>query len=78
MQVLHMPDAEGPKEFSYDEEWLAVLRSTHSLMSLQRRPVALPGEMPISFPDPLMQLPQLPMRPNYTFMCIVISVLKVG
>ena len=42
-QILQLPDAEGPKEFSYDEEWLAVLRSTHSLMSLQRRPVALPG-----------------------------------
>lgn len=43
MQVLHIPDAEGPKEFSYDEEWLAILRSTHSLMSLQRTPVSLPG-----------------------------------
>ncbi|CAL5222243.1 g4577 [Coccomyxa viridis] len=43
LQILQLPDAEGPKEFSYDQEWLAVLRSTHSLMSLQRRPVSLPG-----------------------------------
>ena len=51
MQVLHLPDAEGPKEFSYDEEWLAVLRSTHSLMSLQRRPVSLPGQLLPSLND---------------------------
>ena len=44
LQVLQLPEAEGPKEFSYDEEWLAILRSTHSLMSLQRRPVPLPGK----------------------------------
>lgn len=31
VQVLHFPDADGPKEFSYDEEWLAILRSTHAL-----------------------------------------------
>ena len=29
--------------FGYDEEWLAVLRSTHSLMSLRPAPVCLPG-----------------------------------
>lgn len=45
LQILQLPDAEGPKEFSYDQEWLAVLRSTHSLMSLQRRPVSLPGQL---------------------------------
>ena len=45
LQILQLPDAEGPKEFSYDEEWLATLRSTHSLMSLQRRPVSLPGQL---------------------------------
>jgi len=50
MQVLHIPDAEGPKEFSYDEEWLAILRSTHSLMSLQRTPVSLPGMLLSSSP----------------------------
>ena len=41
--MVELPHAQGPKEFSYDEEWLAVLRSTHSLLSLQRRPVPLPG-----------------------------------
>lgn len=41
--MVELPDAEGPKVFSYDEEWLAVLRTTHSLLSLNRRPVPLPG-----------------------------------
>ncbi len=42
-QVVEFPNAEGPLEFGYDEEWLAVLRSTHSLMSLRPAPVTLPG-----------------------------------
>lgn len=45
LQILQITEAEGPKEFSYDEEWLAILRSTHSLMSLHRRPVTLPGQL---------------------------------
>jgi hypothetical protein len=45
--VIDFPDAEGPLEFSYDEEWLAVLRSTHGLLSLQRRAAPLPrGGLP--------------------------------
>ncbi len=43
VQVVELPHAQGPKEFAYDEEWLAILRSTHSLLSLQRRPAPLPG-----------------------------------
>ncbi|CAL8465238.1 g4773 [Coccomyxa elongata] len=43
LQVLELPDAEGPKVFSYDEEWLAILRTTHSLLSLKRKPAPLPG-----------------------------------
>ncbi|KAK9903387.1 hypothetical protein WJX75_004587 [Coccomyxa subellipsoidea] len=43
LQVLELPDAEGPKVFSYDEEWLAILRTTHSLLSLDRKAVPLPG-----------------------------------
>jgi lariat debranching enzyme len=42
LQVIDFPDAKGPLEFSYDEEWLAVLRSTHGLLSLQRRAAPLP------------------------------------
>ena len=42
-QVIDFPDADGPLEFAYDEEWLAVLRGTHSLLSLRPTPVALPG-----------------------------------
>ena len=43
LQLVDFPEASGPKELHYDAEWLAVLRTTHQLMSLQRRPVTLPG-----------------------------------
>lgn len=46
LQIVEFPDAGGPLEFSYDEEWLAVLRATHSCMSLSRAPVALPAGAP--------------------------------
>lgn len=42
-QVIDFPDADGPLDFGYDEEWLAVLRGTHSLLSLRPSPAALPG-----------------------------------
>ncbi len=45
-QVIDFPDAEGPLEFEYDPEWLAVLRATHGLMSLQRRAAPLPRHAP--------------------------------
>jgi hypothetical protein len=41
--VLEFPNASGPLEFSYDEEWLAILKATHSLMNLQRRPWPMPA-----------------------------------
>ena len=44
LQVIEFPDAEGPLEFSYDPEWLAVLRATHGLLSLQRNGGRLPPE----------------------------------
>ncbi|BDA50256.1 Lariat debranching enzyme [Coccomyxa sp. Obi] len=43
LQVVELPDAVGPKVFSYDEEWLAILRTTHSLLSIKRKPSPLPG-----------------------------------
>ncbi|KAK9834807.1 hypothetical protein WJX81_000122 [Elliptochloris bilobata] len=43
LQVIDFPEAEGPLEFGYDEEWLAVLRGTHSLLSLRPSPSSLPG-----------------------------------
>ena len=68
--MLQLPEAEGPKEFSYDEEWLAVLRTTHALMSLQQRPAPLPGKpcrpleasrmQPCAAPQSLDALPQQP------------------
>lgn len=45
-QVIDFPDADGPLEFSYDVEWLAVLRATHGLLSLQRRAAPLPRSAP--------------------------------
>lgn len=45
-QIIDFPDAEGPLEFEYDPEWLAVLRATHGLMSLQRRAAPLPRDAP--------------------------------
>lgn len=46
LQVVEFPDASGPLEFSYDEEWLAVLKATHPLMNLQRRPWPMPAQTP--------------------------------
>ena len=45
-QVVEFPEAQGPLEFSYDEEWLAVLRATHHLLGLGRRPPPLPPSAP--------------------------------
>ncbi|EFN55283.1 hypothetical protein CHLNCDRAFT_57928 [Chlorella variabilis] len=57
LQVIEFPDAEGPLEFSYDEEWLAVLRSTHGLLSLQRRAAPLPrGPPPPPAPQELAEV----------------------
>jgi Lariat debranching enzyme, C-terminal domain len=36
------PAAGGPPKIEYDEEWLAILRETHSLLRLDRRQVAFP------------------------------------
>ncbi len=43
VQVVDFPEAQGPKQLCYDEEWLAVLRGTHHLFSLHTRPRPLPG-----------------------------------
>lgn len=42
LQVLELP-LKGPKEFHYDAEWLATLRTTHNLLSLDRRAPTLPA-----------------------------------
>ena len=43
LQVIDFPEAKGPLELSYDKEWLAVLKNTHHLLSLDRRAKPLPG-----------------------------------
>ncbi|KAL1920001.1 uncharacterized protein VTP21DRAFT_1147 [Calcarisporiella thermophila] len=44
LQIVDFPDVEGPHEFAYDEEWLAILRTYHEYLSLERMPKALPDE----------------------------------
>ena len=44
LQVLDFPHAKAAKAFAYDHEWLATLRSTHHLFTLDRRQRPLPGE----------------------------------
>eukprot|EP00878_Enallax_costatus_P042528 GHUV01049917.1.p1 GENE.GHUV01049917.1~~GHUV01049917.1.p1 ORF type:complete len:404 (+),score=111.54 GHUV01049917.1:504-1715(+) len=41
LQVVELP-VEGPLELCYDPEWLAILRSTHDLMSTSKTAVPLP------------------------------------
>ena len=43
--MVDFPEARGPKELQYDEEWLAVLRGTHHLLSLAHRAKPLPGDL---------------------------------
>eukprot|EP00195_Chlamydomonas_chlamydogama_P006070 CAMPEP_0202906198 /NCGR_PEP_ID=MMETSP1392-20130828/37749_1 /ASSEMBLY_ACC=CAM_ASM_000868 /TAXON_ID=225041 /ORGANISM="Chlamydomonas chlamydogama, Strain SAG 11-48b" /LENGTH=488 /DNA_ID=CAMNT_0049594589 /DNA_START=295 /DNA_END=1761 /DNA_ORIENTATION=+ len=42
LQVLEL-DASGPLQFEYDEEWLAIMRSTHQHINLAYKHKALPG-----------------------------------
>ncbi|KXZ49477.1 hypothetical protein GPECTOR_21g703 [Gonium pectorale] len=42
LQVIEL-DAPGPPELHYDEEWLAVLRSTHAMTNLRFQHAPLPG-----------------------------------
>lgn len=46
IQVVHFPNANGPRKFEYDEEWLGILRATHDLMSTGKEPARLPKEFP--------------------------------
>ncbi|GIL81793.1 hypothetical protein Vretimale_1395 [Volvox reticuliferus] len=45
LQVIEMeaPQLSGKPELQYDEEWLAILRSTHQLTNLDFKHMALPG-----------------------------------
>ena len=42
LQILEL-DVRGPLQLEYDPEWLAILRSTHQLMSLDKFPPPLPA-----------------------------------
>eukprot|EP00898_Chlorokybus_atmophyticus_P000848 jgi/Chlat1/1764/Chrsp134S02112 len=46
LQVIDVPSAKGSLEFSYDEEWLSIVRASHNYLSLARAPVTLPAEFP--------------------------------
>ena len=42
MDAVSFPDASGPKVLTYDREWLAILRATHSLHGFTSNYVNLP------------------------------------
>jgi len=42
LQMWTFPQATGPKQLNYDEEWLAIIRSTNHLLSFSPRDVQLP------------------------------------
>ncbi|CAG8499496.1 7428_t:CDS:10 [Scutellospora calospora] len=47
LQVLDFPEANGPMEFSYDEEWLAITKATDQFFSVTYKQVPLPTEIQI-------------------------------
>ncbi|RIB14287.1 Metallo-dependent phosphatase-like protein [Gigaspora rosea] len=44
LQVLDFPEANGPLELSYDEEWLAITKATHQFFSVTYKQASLPTE----------------------------------
>ncbi|QDZ18997.1 lariat debranching enzyme [Chloropicon primus] len=44
LQILDFPEAQGPKAFQYDVEWLAILRRLQAEMPMERRQVASPTD----------------------------------
>jgi lariat debranching enzyme len=42
MQILHFPEATGQKNLSYDQQWLAIVKSTNHLLSLTRMQTPIP------------------------------------
>ncbi|CAG8438128.1 11243_t:CDS:10 [Acaulospora colombiana] len=47
-EILDFPDANGPLEFSYDEEWLAITKATHEFLSLEYLQIPLPSDEDIA------------------------------
>ena len=45
--MVDIPEAQGPVEFSYDEEWLAIVRATYGLFSLSREQKKVPEDSEI-------------------------------
>ncbi|CAG8526780.1 941_t:CDS:10 [Paraglomus occultum] len=44
LQVIEIPDAQGPMDFMYDEEWLAITKVLHPYLSLNSHQPQLPPE----------------------------------
>lgn len=44
LKVVDIPMVNGPLEFSYDVEWLAITKVAHQYLSLSRKQVRLPEE----------------------------------
>ncbi|KAI8101778.1 hypothetical protein M9434_006844 [Picochlorum sp. BPE23] len=47
LQIVDFPEASGPKEFSYDEQWLAIIKKTHPSLSFDRSPITPPPPVEI-------------------------------
>ncbi|TPX70246.1 hypothetical protein SpCBS45565_g01870 [Spizellomyces sp. 'palustris'] len=48
LQVVDIPEVNGPMEFTYDEEWLAIVRATHDLFSLSSEQKKVPEDAEIA------------------------------
>ncbi|KAJ3298547.1 hypothetical protein HK104_010602, partial [Borealophlyctis nickersoniae] len=47
LQVIDVPELTGEPTFSYDEEWLAIMRATWDFFSLRKEQIKLPGDATI-------------------------------
>eukprot|EP00889_Picochlorum_renovo_P004628 jgi/Picre1/31658/NNA_007009.t1 len=47
LQIVDFPEVSGPKEFSYDEQWLAIIKKTHPSLSFDRSPITPPPPVEI-------------------------------
>ncbi|CAG9464267.1 unnamed protein product [Pedinophyceae sp. YPF-701] len=45
IQIVHFPGVKGPRQFSFDPEWLAILRSTSHLMRTTAAPRPLSAQL---------------------------------
>ncbi|CAG8433602.1 1188_t:CDS:10 [Ambispora gerdemannii] len=44
LQILDFPEANGPLEFTYDEEWLAITKAMHPYLSIAQHQTKIPSD----------------------------------